>query len=82
MMINDPIVFQAIFVMSVIDYSELTYDRPTAGVYVYPQWAVGVGWALAALSAICIPLTAIYKTVRYLVYEKKVNTKTKFNLIY
>lgn len=66
-----PLFCMAVFVMSIIDYSELTYTRPTVGTYIYPKWAVGVGWAIAALSAICIPITAIYKTVRYLFVENK-----------
>lgn len=60
-----PIFCLAIFVMSTINYSELTYSRPTTGLYTYPEWAIGVGWGMAALSTIGIPFTAIYKIVSY-----------------
>ena len=58
--------------MSIIDYSELTYKRPNVDLYTYPKWAVGIGWAIAALSAVCIPITAVYKTVKYLAVDGKV----------
>lgn len=44
--------------MSVINYSELTYKRPS-GTYVYPDWAVGIGWTMALVSAIFIPIVAL-----------------------
>jgi len=53
---------QTIFLMSIVEYSELDYKRPT-GTYVYPDWAVGIGWSLAAASAVCIPAVAVYNTV-------------------
>lgn len=66
--------------MSIINYSELTYERPTTGVYTYPNWAVGIGWGIAALSAVCIPLTAIYKIVKYRLQGKvnNINIRTWF----
>ena len=58
--------FQSIFVMSVINYSELTYDRHgSKGKYEYPSWAVGVGWALAATSAVWIPVVALLKWFKH-----------------
>ncbi|KAL8576383.1 hypothetical protein ACOMHN_048950 [Nucella lapillus] len=64
-MVLSPIFCMAIFVMSAINYSELEYARPgSKGTYVYPSWAVGIGWALAATSAIWIPIVAIYKWVK------------------
>ena len=56
---------QGVFVLSIISYSELDYKRPGAPLYVYPQWAVGVGWATAALSAIFIPIVAIYNALKF-----------------
>lgn len=55
---------QTIFVLSTIDYSELDYGRPK-GVYSYPQWAVAVGWSMAAFAAIWIPIGWIYHIIRY-----------------
>lgn len=62
--------------MSIITYSELTYDRPLK-TYVYPDWAVGVGWGLAASTAIWIPLTAIYKIISYSIRGKVRRNKNK-----
>nr|KAG5690002.1 hypothetical protein BaRGS_007304 [Batillaria attramentaria] len=60
-----PIFCMSIFVMSAINYSELDYQRPgSKGTYIYPDWAVGIGWALAATSAVWIPIVAIYKWVK------------------
>jgi len=59
-----PIFCMTIFVLSTIDYSELTYGRPR-GTYTYPQWAVSVGWILAAFTAIWIPLGWAYHIIRY-----------------
>ena len=54
--------FQGIFVLSTITYSELDYRRPT-GVYKYPDWAVGVGWAMASFAAVFIPGMAVYNVL-------------------
>lgn len=59
-----PIFCMAIFVMSTINYAELDYKRPK-GVYQYPQWAVAVGWSMAAFAAMWIPLGWLYHIVRY-----------------
>ncbi|XP_076446332.1 sodium- and chloride-dependent taurine transporter-like [Babylonia areolata] len=59
-----PIFCLAIFVMSAINYSELSYGRPGNKVYKYPDWAVGIGWTLAAASAIWVPIVGLYKWVR------------------
>ncbi|XP_021362201.1 sodium- and chloride-dependent taurine transporter-like [Mizuhopecten yessoensis] len=59
-----PIFCMTIFVMSAINYAELDYRRPDS-TYVYPQWAVGIGWTMAGFSAIWIPLTAIFKLFYY-----------------
>ena len=68
--------FQSVFVMSAINYSELTYERPSEE-YVYPDWAVGIGWALASCSAICIPIYAIYITCKFTIVEGKVSVKIR-----
>ena len=50
--------------MSTINYSELDYKRPS-GTYIYPSWAVAIGWSMAALSAIFIPLMIPFQIWRY-----------------
>ncbi len=50
--------------MSIVEYSELDYKRP-GGTYIYPDWAVSVGWSLAGASAICIPVVAVYNIITY-----------------
>ncbi|ELT99233.1 hypothetical protein CAPTEDRAFT_119450 [Capitella teleta] len=59
-----PVYCISMFVMSSINYRELTYTRPS-GVYVYPDWAVSIGWFLASLSTICIPVLAIYHCMKF-----------------
>ena len=49
--------------MSAINYSELDYSRPD-GTYVYPSWAVGIGWAMAAFGAIWIPIVFVGHILR------------------
>lgn len=41
--------------MGAISYSELTYKRKTLE-YLYPSWAIGVGWILALVSVVWIPI--------------------------
>lgn len=50
--------------MSTINYSELDYKRPS-GTYIYPQWAVIVGWTMAAFSAIFIPIMVPIQIWKY-----------------
>lgn len=50
--------------MSAINYSELDYKRPRS-TYTYPGWAVGIGWTLAASSAVWIPLVGFYKWIKH-----------------
>ncbi|KAL8577395.1 hypothetical protein ACOMHN_060217 [Nucella lapillus] len=59
-----PIFCVAIFVMSAINYSELRYQRPGKREYKYPNWAVSIGWTLAASSAVWIPIVALYKWIK------------------
>lgn len=52
------------FILSTISYSGLTYKRKTVE-YIYPQWAVSIGWMMACSSIVFIPavmLINIYKT--------------------
>ncbi|CAI9715035.1 sodiumchloride-dependent and chloride-dependent taurine transporter-like [Octopus vulgaris] len=57
-LITSPVFCLTIFIMSVVNYTELTYKRPS-GTYVYPDWAVGIGWTMALVSAIFIPIVAL-----------------------
>ena len=53
-MLTPPVLFQGIFLFSVIKYQPLTYEeRP------YPKWAEGLGWIIACASMLCVPITAV-----------------------
>ncbi|KAG1670247.1 Sodium- and chloride-dependent GABA transporter 2 [Nymphon striatum] len=45
-----------IFLFSVIGFKRLTYND----IYVYPDWAVAIGWCMALSSMVCIPFYMIY----------------------
>ncbi|KAI0226901.1 Sodium- and chloride-dependent taurine transporter [Lamellibrachia satsuma] len=60
-LVISPCFCMVIFLMSIVEYSELDYSRPSF-TYKYPGWAVSLGWGLAGSSAICIPFVAIYNT--------------------
>ncbi|VDI79921.1 solute carrier family 6 (neurotransmitter transporter, GABA) member 6/8/11/12/13 [Mytilus galloprovincialis] len=59
-----PAFCMAIFIMSTINYSELTYGRPS-GDYIYPQWAIAIGWSMAAFAAVFIPGMVPFQIWRY-----------------
>ena len=61
--------------MSAVTYSELTYERPTS-VYEYPDWGVGIGWALAVSSAVLIPVYAVYTIVSTVLVQKQVRVRS------
>ena len=42
-------------------YSELSYNE-----YIYPDWAVAIGWCLAVSSAVWIPVVAIWNIIKYM----------------
>ena len=42
------------------------YQAPTYGDYEYPEWAVYVGWGLAGISLVQIPLWALLTILYYL----------------
>ena len=46
--------------MGCISYSDLTYKRKTV-TYEYPGWAIGVGWTLAFISVIFIPIVMVFR---------------------
>lgn len=48
--------FQFIFVFTFVDYESSTY-----GDYKFPGWADGIGWFLAVMMVIPIPIVILYK---------------------
>ncbi|XP_063071075.1 sodium- and chloride-dependent GABA transporter 2-like [Engraulis encrasicolus] len=52
-----PTVCIGTFIFSLTRYSPLKFNKT----YVYPWWAHGIGWFLAASSLCFIPLTMLYK---------------------
>lgn len=48
--------FQAILV-----YSWIFYDHQRLGSYIYPDWAVALGWIISFASVAAIPITACFK---------------------
>lgn len=54
-----PFPSQFILVFTVIQYRPISYNE-----YVYPTWAISIGFLMALSSVICIPIYAIYKVCR------------------
>lgn len=52
-----PIFPQGCFIFSLVKYIPLTYNK----VYVYPTWAIGLGWCLALSSMVCVPLVMVIR---------------------
>ena len=52
--------FQAIWIFSLLDYKEPTYNRNS---YFYPHWAIILGWCISATSLAPIPIVAIFKII-------------------
>lgn len=71
-----PIFCLCVFIMSVVNYSELDYKRPTKPLYMFPTWAVGIGWGMAAFAAVWIPLMILYRF-----YERGISKETITYLI-
>ncbi|XP_006821283.1 sodium- and chloride-dependent taurine transporter-like [Saccoglossus kowalevskii] len=57
-----PLFCASIFIFSCVSYSPLTYER-SWGEYVYPDWAIGLGWVMALSSIICIPIAATARMI-------------------
>ncbi|NXD61603.1 SC6A9 protein, partial [Eolophus roseicapillus] len=51
-----PVIIFFILVFTVIQYRPISYND-----YVYPTWAISIGFLMALSSVICIPIYAIYK---------------------
>ncbi|XP_071944236.1 sodium-dependent serotonin transporter-like [Antedon mediterranea] len=54
-----PTVLTFIVIFGIIEYKPLVFDG-----YVYPTWAIGLGWCMMASSLIWIPLFMVYKILR------------------
>lgn len=58
LLLDSVIIFsQGTFICSLIWYQPLTYNR----VYIYPDWAYTLGWALAFSSILLVPGWMLYK---------------------
>ncbi|XP_036593338.1 sodium- and chloride-dependent taurine transporter [Trichosurus vulpecula] len=52
-----PILCVGCFIFSLVEHTPLTYNKE----YVYPEWAIGLGWCLALSSMLCIPLMVVIR---------------------
>uniref|UniRef100_A0A4W6EV53 Transporter n=1 Tax=Lates calcarifer TaxID=8187 RepID=A0A4W6EV53_LATCA len=55
-----PLLCMGCFIFSLVKYKPLTYNK----VYMYPDWAIGIGWTLALASMICIPMVVVIKIIQ------------------
>uniref|UniRef100_A0A8C9V314 Transporter n=1 Tax=Scleropages formosus TaxID=113540 RepID=A0A8C9V314_SCLFO len=55
-----PVLCVGCFVFSLVKYKPLTYNKT----YQYPDWSIGLGWALALASMVCIPMVVVIKIIR------------------
>lgn len=55
--LTSPFSPQGCFIFSLVKYVPLTYNK----VYVYPDWAIGLGWSLALSSILCVPLVMVIR---------------------
>lgn len=56
-LLTAPVSLQGCFIFSLVKYVPLTYNKT----YVYPNWAIGLGWSLALSSMLCVPLVIIIR---------------------
>lgn len=69
-----PVLILAIWIFSLVDYERPTYNK---GEYEYPNWAIGIGWVIASLSILPIPIfavIAVYKAKGTNLWEKFKNS--------
>ena len=52
------IFFQAVLIVNIIDFTPLAFDE-----YVLPGWAQFLGWGMAVVSIIVIPIFAVAKII-------------------
>lgn len=58
-MAGTPIFVTVMFIMTIANYETLTYNRT----YQYPMWGITIGWCLALMSVVMIPIVAVYKLI-------------------
>uniref|UniRef100_A0A8C1P3Z2 Transporter n=1 Tax=Cyprinus carpio TaxID=7962 RepID=A0A8C1P3Z2_CYPCA len=78
-MLITPVLCVGCFVFSLVKYKPLTYNK----FYEYPDWSIGLGWALALASMICIPMMVVIKIIQSdgsLIEVRKVLFKFTFYL--
>ena len=51
---------QGLFVVGIMSYDKLTYDRKSVS-YEFPDWSIAIGWLMAIVSIIWIPIVAVYE---------------------
>ncbi|XP_042891761.1 sodium- and chloride-dependent GABA transporter ine-like [Penaeus japonicus] len=56
-----PVLILAIWVFSLVDYKEPTFNK---GKYIYPDWAIGLGWIIASMSIVPTPVLAVLEVTR------------------
>ncbi|XP_051509456.1 sodium- and chloride-dependent taurine transporter-like [Myxocyprinus asiaticus] len=59
-MLITPVLCVGCFVFSLVKYKPLTYNK----FYEYPDWSIGLGWALALASMICIPMMVVIRIIQ------------------
>uniref|UniRef100_A0A0B7AA86 Transporter n=1 Tax=Arion vulgaris TaxID=1028688 RepID=A0A0B7AA86_9EUPU len=57
-----PVFTLTIFIIGCVNYSELTYKRKYV-LYEYPPWAIGIGWMLALISVVMIPIFMVQRII-------------------
>ncbi|XP_041456144.1 sodium- and chloride-dependent GABA transporter ine-like isoform X1 [Lytechinus variegatus] len=54
-LVISPVLILAILIFTIVDYEPVTYGK-----YIYPAWCQGLGWCVALLSIMCMPVGAIH----------------------
>ena len=58
-LIASPLLIFSIWVFYMIAYEQPTYDD-----YIYPAWAIAIGWMITSCSLLCIPIFMVYVFVK------------------
>lgn len=58
-MVATPLFVFVMFIMTIANYEALTYNRT----YHYPLWGITIGWCLALMSVVMIPIVAVCKLI-------------------
>ena len=59
-----PVILTAIFVIAMWDWTPPHYEGSQENIY-YPDWAHHIGWFLTLVTALQIPLVAIFMVIYY-----------------